>query len=209
MQELDISKIVVIPSEDEIPVHDNPVQTKRPMCAEFPQNTIVLDKLEAVFNPLNVTECAPDLFSGDYETINKIDDLKKALSELLVRFDTAPGNYTKSDYSYLMGLLYKSLLHLYETNTASAIINEWSEEPREDLVPSEKLILDKLDEIVTDIDESIDATNVALNTEINNRQNADTTLQGNIDTVSGQVTQEVTDRQNAINDLLPLIYAGL
>jgi len=56
------------------------------------------------------------LFKGDYKTIKNIEDLKKALSELLVRFDTSPENYTKADYSYLMKILYKSLLYLYDVD---------------------------------------------------------------------------------------------
>lgn len=120
--ELDVSKIRQVPSDTEIPVHDNYGHTERALCTEFPQNKEILTKLEAVFNQEHVTECTSDLFKGDYETIVKIDDLKKALSELLIRFDTSPNYYTKEDYQYLMYILSYGLLHLYE-------ITETIEEP--------------------------------------------------------------------------------
>ena len=186
--ELDVSKIRQVPSDTEIPVHDNYGHTERALCTEFPQNKEILTKLEAVFNPEHVTECTSDLFKGDYETIVKIDDLKKALSELLIRFDTNPQNYTKKDYSYLMGLIYKALLHLYEINPLSVIINDWSDTPREDRVPSEKLVVEKIGEEVEKISGDIFATNTRLDAEINNR---------------------VAGDQKVIDDLLPLIYAGL
>lgn len=148
---LDISKVITVPSDTEIPVHDHYGPTERALCTEFPENKEILQKLEAVFNPLNITECSDDLFKDDYETIVKIEDLKKALSELLIRFDTAPGNYTKKDYSYLMGVIYKALLHLYEINPLSVIINDWSDVPREDRVPSEKLVVEKIGEEVEKI----------------------------------------------------------
>lgn len=114
--EIDFSKIKTIPSDTEIPVHNNCVQTQRSLCANSPQNTIILDKLEALFNPLNVQECESDLFENGYETFESIEQLKGALSELLIRFDTCPGNYTKEDYNYLMMILYKSLLYFYDKN---------------------------------------------------------------------------------------------
>lgn len=202
MEELDVSKIVIIPSDEEISVHDNPIQTQRPLCTEFPENMEVLNKLEAVFNPLNVTKCSDDLFKDDYETIVKIEDLKKALSELLIRFDTAPGNYTKKDYSYLMGVIYKALLHLYEINPLSVIINDWSDTPREDRVPSEKLVAEKIGEEVEKISGDVFATNERLDKEIQDRKDGDNALVEDIQA-------EATARQQAIDDLLPLIYAGL
>lgn len=200
--ETDVSKIVIIPSDEEISVHDNPIQTQRPLCTEFPENMEVLNKLEAVFNPLNVTKCSDDLFKDDYETIVKIEDLKKALSELLIRFDTAPGNYTKKDYSYLMGVIYKALLHLYEINPLSVIINDWSDTPREDRVPSEKLVAEKIGEEVEKISGDVFATNERLDKEIQDRKDGDNALVEDIQA-------EATARQQAIDDLLPLIYAGL
>ena len=147
--EIDVSKIIAIPSDTEIPVHNNPIQTKRALCANFPENSVILDnteaivniitdisddlekneqqclanipqyveELQAVFNPLDVKECSSDIFKDkEYKLIDNIEDLKKYLSELLIRFDTSPCDYTKQDYLYLLGILYKSLLYLYDKN---------------------------------------------------------------------------------------------
>ena len=46
--ELDVGSIVVVPSDTEIPVYDNPNQTKRPLCANYPDNSTVVDRLESI-----------------------------------------------------------------------------------------------------------------------------------------------------------------
>ena len=155
--EIDETKIIVIPSDIEIPVHNNPIQTQRPYCTEFPENSILLDKIEAikivndiaedlnnkpeetcvsniptyldelqaVFNPLDVTECESDLFKDkEYKVIDNIDDLKKYLSELLIRFDTDPKYYTKEDFASLLRVLYKSLLFIYKETTLGPNISQ-------------------------------------------------------------------------------------
>lgn len=190
--ELDVSKIRQVPSDTEIPVHDNYGHTERALCTEFPQNKEILTKLEAVFNPEHVTECTSDLFKNDYETIVKIDDLKKVLSELLIRFDTNPQNYTKKDYSYLMGVIYKALLHLYEINPLSVIINDWSDTPREDRVPSEKLVAEKIEEEVEKINGDIFDTNTKLNQEIENRESEISRIDESISDINDLIPSEAT-----------------
>lgn len=111
--ELDVSKIKQVPSDTEVPVHDNYGHTERPLCTEFPQNKGIINKLEAIFNPNHVIECSSNLFDTEYRTISSVEELKKTLSEIIIRFDTNPGNYTKSDYAVLMKLLYSTLLYLY------------------------------------------------------------------------------------------------
>lgn len=156
-QVLDISKIKIIPSDTEIPVHNNDIQTKRALCSNFPENSVILDNteqivkvitdiqddleqseencieniptyiedLQAVFNPLNVEECQPDLFeNGEYTVIDNVKELQRLLSELLMRFDTSPKNYTKEDYLYLLTVLYKSLLFIYKKETKRLSIGD-------------------------------------------------------------------------------------
>lgn len=189
IQVLDLSNIVTIPSDTEVPVSDKTYwNTQRPLCTEFPRNKEIIRQLEAVLKPAENLECASDLFGDTYDTIVNIDELKKTLSELLIRFDTNPKNYTKEDYQYLMGILYKTLLYIYRSNTESVVINEWNENPREDRVPSEKLISEKIGEEVEKVSGDIFATNTRLDAEINNR---------------------IAGDRKVINDLLPLIYAGL
>lgn len=114
LKEIDITKIIEIPSDVEIPVYDNIQQTRRALCASYPENRELIDKLEAVLVDNSPTECTSDLFEyGDYTVIDNIEDLKKFLSEVLIRFDTSPKYYTKADYQHLLVLLYRSLLYLY------------------------------------------------------------------------------------------------
>ena len=100
-----------------------------------------VEELQAVFNSSNITKFDVNLFKEEkYTVIDNTENLKKIISELLIRFDTNPRNYTKEDYIYLLGVLYKSLLYLYSVDTGSNIINNWSDTPRIDKVPSEKLV---------------------------------------------------------------------
>lgn len=169
-QVLDVSKVKIIPSDTEIPVYNNSIQTERALCTEFPQNKEILHRLEAIFNPLNVTECSDDLFKDDYETIVKIEDLKKALSELLIRFDTNPQNYTKKDYFYLMGLIYKALLHLYDIDARALITANWLEPHSDEKIPSEKLVKETIDYVESSLDNKINNVSSNLQTEIRDRQ---------------------------------------
>lgn len=130
-KELDVSKIQKVSFDTEIPVHNNHINTQRPLCTEFPQNKDIINKLEAIFNSEKITECSHDLFTGDYNTISNIEDLKKALSEILIRFDTNPEHYTKSDYATLMKLLYSTLLYLYK-QFITISVNEKEIQPTED-----------------------------------------------------------------------------
>ena len=73
-----------------------------------------------VVNNITKGECKNSFFEGDYDVIDNIDDLKKILSEVLIRFDTSPNYYTKSDYAALISVLYQSLLYLYQSFSISS-----------------------------------------------------------------------------------------
>lgn len=111
--ELDVSKIIQIPSDTEIPVSDGFITTQRSLCTSFPKNKNLLNKIEAIVNSEEYSSNST-LFDGAYNTITSLEDLKKVLSEVLIRFDTDPDHYTKGDYGTLMRLLYSALLYLYE-----------------------------------------------------------------------------------------------
>lgn len=143
-KELNISNIRQISSDTEIPIHNNPSTTQRSLCTNFPENEIILDKIEAIkviteisedlnqeepscnipqyieslqgiLSQTQIEACDSNLFDNEqYSLIENIDDLKKYLSELVIRFDTNPKNYTKSDIYVLLKVLYGSLIHLYE-----------------------------------------------------------------------------------------------
>lgn len=59
-------------------------------------------------------KCVDSLFEGDYKEIEKLKQLKKELTELLIRFDTNPQNYTKTDFDHLMKVISQALIHIYK-----------------------------------------------------------------------------------------------
>lgn len=171
LEEIDIGAIKLVPSDVEIPVNDFPIQTKRSLCANTPENLSLLDRidavkvitdiednidcnpqqvcqiaqetieeLQAVFNPLNVIECSDDLFTETISVIDDIIELRKALSEVLMRFDTDPEHYTKEDYFALLRVLYQSLLYLYSIN--GVLTKEWLSPHSDEYAPTEKLVAD-------------------------------------------------------------------
>ena len=186
-KELDVSKIQKVSFDTEIPVHNNCVQTKRPLCVNFPENEKIVEHLEAISDPSKPQKCDSDLFKGDYKTIKNIEDLKKALSELLVRFDTSPENYTKADYSYLMKILYKSLLYLYDVDPQRFITNEWSDPLASNKVPSEKLVKETIDSGNSSLVEQIQQVILSLENEISNRENMGEYLENLIQSIDTYV----------------------
>lgn len=133
-KELNISHIRQIPSDTEIPIHNNTSSTQRPLCANFPENKNLVNQIEAIV--LSDENLHDDLFTGEYSKIKSLEDLKKILSEVLIRFDTDPDHYTKEDYAVLMRLLYSALLYLYgqieEFKPPIISVNEQQIEPTEE-----------------------------------------------------------------------------
>lgn len=139
---ISIENITVVPSDIEIPVYNHPIQTNRSLCANFPNNQDIvrriehdvnisnqtcinnipyyIQELQAVYSSSTPEECSSDIFEGQtYQVIDNLEDLKKLLSELLIRFDTDPKFYTREDYSFLMAVLYRSLLYIYNQEVPS------------------------------------------------------------------------------------------
>lgn len=125
-------------------------------------------------------------------TILGIDQLKEKLIQLGIRFDTDPKRYQKRDYWLLMCVLYRALIHLYETNPEDVIITDWLDEHSDKKVPSEKLVKETLDALISDIDGSIYATNTRLNEEVTNRINGDEALQEDIEQINNLIPSEAT-----------------
>lgn len=117
----------------EKPISKSDNSTYRNLCGESVENEFVLKNLEGleiiqnIDNDLKVTNtldvnkycedivnaigtiCSSTLLDGDYDYISNEDELKKAMSDVLIRFDTDPDFYTKDDYQALL----KVLLSLY------------------------------------------------------------------------------------------------
>ena len=66
------------------------------------------------------------IFSEDLPEITSLEDLLKWLTSLLIRFDTSPSDYQKSDYKVLISILVKSLIYLYKQSALKVDSNDYN-----------------------------------------------------------------------------------
>lgn len=117
LEVLDVSKIKVVKSDIERPANKG-FQTQRGLCVDLPYNKDMLNKLQAIVNNI---DCDKTFFDKPFDVIDDVEELKVLMSEILIRFDTSPDFYTKSDYGLLITVLYKTLFYLYGAlNTSSS-----------------------------------------------------------------------------------------
>lgn len=109
---IDVSNIITVRHDPEIWPNKG-AMTLRSLCASSPENKDLLTKLQTVVDSNNLV-CDESLFEGEFEVISTIEEVKKLLSEVIIRFDTQPEYYTKEDYQFLISLLYRSLYYLHE-----------------------------------------------------------------------------------------------
>ena len=126
------------------------------------------------------------------DPIEDLNTLKGKLIKLGIRFDTDPKLYSKRDYWLLMCILYRALTHLYESNPGDVIVTDWLEEHSDTYVPSEKLVKETLDQIVSDVDGSIFATNTRLNQEIEDRESEISRVDESISNINDLIPSEAT-----------------
>lgn len=115
---VDITGIRSVKSNVERPASKG-LETHRGFCVNLPYNRDLIDKLQVVVQNIK-TDCKDSFFDGDFDVIDNISDLKRLLTEVIIRFDTAPDYYTKSDYAALISVLYQSLLYLYQSFSISS-----------------------------------------------------------------------------------------
>ena len=153
--------------------------------------TVPLEKEDPLPNLLelnkSVKECIQlldqdivDVTQGWGEFTNR-EDVRKALNDLFIRLNTSPHTYTKHDYLLLLQLLSKTLLHLYAEDPANVITTEWTDPLRDDLVPSEKLVKEDI------------------NQEIETRQSEITRVEGLINDVNDLIPKEASS-ENQLAD---------
>lgn len=173
-----IQNIIPEPEFDQIQINTNIPQSEKIVKSLEPKS--VNSDLNTV-NILNSCDSIPDL-----------DKLKEKLIKLGIRFNTDPKLYQKRDYWLLICILYQALTHLYESNPGDVIVTDWLEEPSDTYVPSEKLVKETLDQIVSDVDGSIFATNTKLNQEIENRESEISRVDESISDINDLIPSEAT-----------------
>lgn len=85
------------------------------------------------------------IFSEDLPEITSLEDLLKWLTSLLIRFDTSPSDYQKSDYKVLISILVKSLIYLYKQSALKVDSDDYNSKLSE--------IFDQLQQHNVDIDD--------------------------------------------------------
>lgn len=85
------------------------------------------------------------IFSEDLPEITSLEDLLKWLTSLLIRFDTSPNDYQKSDYKVLISILVKSLIYLYKQSALKVDSDDYNSKL--------SLIFDQLQQHNVDIDD--------------------------------------------------------
>ena len=115
---VDVTGIRSVKSNVERPASKG-LETHRGFCVNLPYNKDLIDQLQVVIQNIKA-DCKDSFFDGDFDVIDNISDLKRLLTEVIIRFDTAPDYYTKSDYAALISVLYQSLLYLYQVLNLSS-----------------------------------------------------------------------------------------
>lgn len=108
---IDVSNIITVRHDPEIWPNKG-AMTLRGLCAQSPENKDLLEKLQAVVDA-NHLVCDESLFDDEFKVITDMEEVKKLLTEVIIRFDTKPEYYTKEDYQLLISLLYRSLFYLH------------------------------------------------------------------------------------------------
>lgn len=101
------------PSQVEIP-SENGISTIRSLNVDNSSNQNILEDYQNIDDSVsvNVNEC----FTEELPKITTMSELLKHLCELMVRFDTSPKNYQKSDFEHFIKTITNSLIYLYDNS---------------------------------------------------------------------------------------------
>ena len=93
---IDVSNIITVRHDPEIWPNKG-AMTLRNLCPNSPENKDLLNKLQAIVDA-NHLVCDESLFEGEFEVITSIEEVKKLLTEVIIRFDTNPDYYSKNPH---------------------------------------------------------------------------------------------------------------
>ena len=100
----------------EIPVYDNAVPTDISLNTNSQSNSDILDIYESVDAIPGTTPGSGSLFPSDpaeLPQINSLFELLQYLSEVMMRFNSAPNYYMQDDFAVLVKTITNALIHLY------------------------------------------------------------------------------------------------
>lgn len=86
------------------------IETYRNLSTDVKSNC----NLNAQYQTVKIENVEGGCFDKDnLPEITSLDELLNALCEVMIRFDTAPSNYLKDDYTFVIKTLSNALIHLY------------------------------------------------------------------------------------------------
>ena len=114
-----MAKIINVASDIERSAPDGTV-TRRSLDTRDPRNASLPSKMQAVVDDAYKSS----YIFKDVPVIESPEQLQQLLSQLVIRFDTKPSNYTKKDYQLLISVLFGALGYLYDGSANTELIDQ-------------------------------------------------------------------------------------
>ena len=191
--------IIPVPSDIERPAPEGRV-TRRNLYTNSAQNKDISAKLQAVVDEVFKGE----LIYKEFVAFENIEQLHKAFSELMIRFDTRPDHYTKKDYQLLLSVIIGSIGFLQnnggDVEKTVAEITDKLESVLEDVATTTESITEitsTLADYKAIIDEVVDATSKTLEGANKYTDEAKTDVIGDA-TTDGDTLGKLEDRIETI-----------
>lgn len=118
-----MAKIINIASDIQRSAPDGTV-TYRSLDTLDPRNSGLPNKMQAVVDDAYKSS----YIFKDVPVIDSPEQLQQLLSQLVIRFDTKPSNYTKKDYQLLISVLFGALGYLYDGSANTELIDQIQQE---------------------------------------------------------------------------------
>ena len=114
-----MAKIINVASDIERSAPDGTV-TRRSLDTRDPRNANLPSKMQAVVDDAYKSS----YIFKDVPVIESPEQLQQLLSQLVIRFDTKPSNYTKKDYQLLISVLFGALGYLYDGSANAELLDQ-------------------------------------------------------------------------------------
>lgn len=151
----------------------------------------------------NACVCGPQSPFGT-QPINTLADLQHALSHVYMRFDTDPRSYSKKDYYYLLWVISRGLVHLYENEA-----NPGQQGDVQEQLAALKKLATELGEkynqmvpVVTQLEKDVESLKAA-NVSARVQENSD-----DIDVLEGNVL-DIVDRVSRVEEQARLLEKAI
>ena len=119
-----MTKIISVPAELERQGSDG-MTVYKSLDVNSLQNSNLSSAIQAIVKQDYTSSLKYD--EDKFPDITSVEQLQQILSELIIRFDTKPSNYTKKDYGILISVITGALNYLYSNTSNSDKLDELEE----------------------------------------------------------------------------------